>query len=152
MVTLYNGAIERLNSISGDDFSRFKISTRHSRVYKGNALYATDLVRPIMTSVLSTLEYTYGFRKTHRGEAQQPTNIITVNNNNQLSVTVISIQSILEKVTDDNLRSDIQELKAVIEGDKDKKKASRLLNIIQQKSWDVFIALLPVVLEKLGDS
>lgn len=77
--------------------------------------------------------------------------IVTVNNNNQLGVTVVPIEHILQKVTDENLRKDIEELKTVIEGSRDKKKANGLLSKIQEKSWDVLIALLPVVLEKLGN-
>jgi hypothetical protein len=152
VIDLYNLAIDRLiEAASESSYSRFKVTLSDGISRNNKILYTTASARPKMTAALSLLEYTYGFRKTQRGEVEQPTTIVTIHNNNQLTVTVIPIQYILERVTDEDLKKDIEELKTLIEGSKDKKKASNLLNTIQQKSWDIFIALLPVVLEKLGD-
>jgi hypothetical protein len=147
---LYNAAVDELNKVSGSDYSRFKIGTGE---YIRLDIYRADSVRAKIASLLARLEQEFGFHKPLlRGESQPSTNIVTINNNNQLSVTVVPIQEILQRIIDPELRVEVEELKTIIEGDKDMSKASRLLNAIQQKSWDVFIALLPVVLERLGKS
>lgn len=153
VIDLYNSAIDQLAEVASvDTYSRFKVLQTDGTHFRGKIQYSTAAARPKMTAALASLEYTYGFQKNQRGHSEQPpTTIVTITNNNQLSVNVIPIQKILQNITDEGLRKDVEELKAVIEGDKDKKKASGLLSKIQEKSWDIFIALLPVVLEKLGD-
>lgn len=149
-VELYNSAIDRLNGVADDDFNRFKVLPGEGLSMNGR-LHSTSTVRPKMTSLLSTLEYTYGFSKTQRGELQQAPTIVTIHNNNQVNITVTPIQQILDRVSDEDLRADIEELRDIIEGSKDIEKASGVLSKIQEKSWDVFIALLPVVLQTLGN-
>jgi hypothetical protein len=149
-IVLYNGAIDELSSISASDYSRFKATSADAY---SQTDYYVSAVKPKMGSLLARLEQEFGFYKPERGAPQPTTNIVTIHNNNQLSVTVIPIQEVLQTITDDEgLRADVEALKAVIEGNKDKKRASSLLSSIQQKSWEVFIALLPVVLEHLGRS
>jgi len=150
IVALYHSAVDRLNEVSGENFNRFKVSPNEGISANGR-LHSASVVRPKMTSLLSTLEYTYGLHKTQRGEASQAPTIVTINNNNSVNISVTPLQQILEQISDnDSLRTDVEELKSVIEGNKDKQRASGLLNSIQQKSWDIFIALLPAVLQGLG--
>ena len=146
-IELYNGAIDTLNDVSGIDFSRFRV-TKTDAI--DDRYYPTSAVKPIMGSILSRLEQQFGFFKPSRGEQRTAPMIMTVNNTNQLNLTVVPIQEILQNITDADLRADVEDLRAVVQGDKNKKKASSILNAIQQKSWDVFIALLPTVLEHLG--
>lgn len=150
VVGLYNSAIDRLNVIADDDFNRFKIAPSEG-IDHTHRYHSMNAVKPKMTSLLSTLEYTYGLHKTQRDEAQHIPMVVTINNNNSVNVSVTPIQQILENVTDEDLRTDIEELRTIIEGNKDAKAASGILSKIQEKSWDVFIALLPVVLQALGN-
>lgn len=150
VVSLYNSAVDRLSQVASDDLDRFKIGPSEGVNYNYR-YHETDIVKPKMTSLLASLEYTYGFSKNQRGESQQPPTIVTINNNNQVSINVTPIQQIIDNVSDQDLRADIEKLRDIIEGSKDTEKASGVLNKIQEKSWDVFIALLPVVLQTLGN-
>lgn len=150
LVKIYNSCIDELNSATENDYSRFKASDDDAFVI--NDTYWTSSLKPKMGGLLARLEQEFGFSKPQRGTGRPSTNIITIHNNNQLSVTVVPIQEILQGITDPDLRADVEELRDVIEGDKSKQRASSLLNTIQQKSWDIFLALLPLVLERLGKS
>lgn len=151
VIDLYNEAVDRLIAVASErSYARFKVLVSDGVIRNGRVLYPTASARPRMTAILSSLEYTYGFSKTQRGEVQQPT-IVTIHNNNQVNISVTPIQEIIERVSDEDLIRDIEELRSIIEGSKDTKQASSLLSKIQEKSWDVFIALLPVVLQSLGN-
>lgn len=147
VIQLYNGAVDDLNRISDSDYSRFKAN--QDDLYS-DPYYAVSSLKPKMGALLARLEQEFDFHKPNRGEQSAAPMIMTVTNNNQLNVTIVPIQEILQNITDEDLRADVEELKAIVQGSKDKRRASNLLNSIQQKSWDVFIALLPVVLEHLG--
>lgn len=152
VIDLYNDAIDRLMEVSSErNYGRFRILGSDGVSRGGRILYSTASTRPRMTAVLSALEYTYGFSKTQRGEVQQTPMIVTIHNSNQVNVSVTPIQEIIEQLSDEYLRKDVEELRSIIEGSKDTKQASSLLSRIQERSWDVFIALLPVVLQSLGN-
>jgi hypothetical protein len=152
VIELYNGAVDELSKVSNSDYSRFEATHADiSRNFK-NTVYRVDTVKPKMGALLSRLEQEFDLHKPSRGEQLSSPTIVTINNNNQFSVTIVPIQEVLQSITDVDLCADVEALKEVIQGDKDKHKASSLLNRIQQKSWDVFIALLPIVLEQLGRS
>lgn len=119
VVNLYNSAVDELNRVSDSNYDRFKITSADTSRYHANA-YTADTVKPKLGATLARLEQEFGFHKPSRGESQPSTTIVTVNNNNQLSVTVVPIQEVLQTITDESLRADVEALKEVIQGDKDK--------------------------------
>jgi hypothetical protein len=147
VTNLYNSAIDELSTVSNSDYSRFRVNQDD---FFRTDMYKIATVKPKMGSVLARLEQEFGFYKPSRGEYRAAPVIMTVNNNNQLNITITPIQEVINTINDNALRADVEALKAIIEGDKNKARASSLLNKIQQRSWEVFIAILPVVLERLG--
>jgi hypothetical protein len=138
----YNSAVDELTRVSGTDYSR------HRTPYDNDRFTLTSNIRTRVGSLARRLEQEYGY-----GDSKSaPLNpvIVTVNQNQQLSVSITPIQQIIDSSQSEELRDDLDELKIALEQSKDSKKASGLLNAIQQKSWETFIAVLPVVLEYLG--
>jgi hypothetical protein len=65
-------------------------------------------------------------------------------------VSVTPIQELINSTSNEEIKAELTELRDALENKKDAKKASGILSTIQAKSWEVFIKVLPYVLEHLG--
>lgn len=142
-----NTVIDELSSVTDTDYSRHKL-TEEDKWYGNKQQYDNAIVRTKTGSLVKRLEEEYGFGAT----ASSPTApvIVTVNQNQQVTLNVTPVQDIIDTTEDNELKSTLEELKQLLETTKDPEQASSLLNKVQQKSWEVFMKVLPFVLEQLG--
>lgn len=143
----YNAIIDELNNVAETDYSRHKLTS--SDMWDGDSkYYDMTICRTKIGSLVKRLEEEYDFGSS----ASVPTSpvIVTVNQNQQVTLNVTPVQEIIESTDDEELKSVLEELKQLLQTSKDPEKASSLLTKIQQKSWEVFMKVLPVVLEQLG--
>jgi hypothetical protein len=148
IVKQYNAMLDDLSTASLTDYSRSRIT--HEDYYpRSSTSYLGSVVRAKMNSLIKRLEEEFGFGS-KQPITQGPTIVVTQNQHQQLNVTVIPIQQVIDSITDnDELRAEVEELKALLEA-KDNKGTSKVLGSIMNKSWDIFVALLPAVLENMG--
>ena len=143
----YNAIIDELNGVAETDYSRHKLTG--TDMWIGNSSqYDMTVCRSKMGSLVKRLEEEYDFGLA--ASAQTAPVIVTVNQNQQVTLNVTPVQEIIESTDDEELKSVLEELKQLLQTTKDPEKASSLLTKIQQKSWQVFMKVLPVVLEQLG--
>lgn len=142
-----NASLNDLNQITGTNYSRHKI-TENDRWEANQNLYDAQIVRTKLGSVISRLEQEYGFGVIEQ-TALAPV-ILTVNQSQQVQVTVTPINEIIQSSSDDELKLLLEELKKEIETTKNVGKTKDILAKILDKSWELFIKILPYVLEKWG--
>ncbi len=146
----FNAAVDELSSVSGTDYSRFKLSQSDAWPYGDDDYYDPIAIRSKTSSVVGRLEEEHGF-----GSAPTIGNspiVVTMNQNQQVTVSVTPIQQVIESTDDEEIRQELESLKHEIETTKNPKTISHLLNTIQAKSWEVFIKVLPFILEHMGQT
>jgi len=143
----FNSAVEDLNKLTDSDYTRQKLSDNDYYMGDSNC-YDTTMIRTKIGSVVKRLEEEYGFGL--NTTPQSPPVVVTVNQNQEVTIAITPIQQLIDSTEDEELRKDLDELKTAVEVSKDQSKASTILNSIQKKSWEVFIKVLPYVLEHLG--
>jgi hypothetical protein len=141
-INQFNSAVEELSTAAATDYSRFKLVAEDS--YDGRD-YLTDIVRPRIGALIKKLEEEYGFGNS--GSSNTTPIVLNVTQNQQLTVSVTPIQQLIESTANEDIRSKLEELKRLLETGRDQKAASDILNSLQKKSWEVFIKVLPYVLE-----
>ena len=145
----YNSIIDELNVASDSDYSRQKV-TPDDYWNDDEDYYDPVALKTKLGALVGRLEEQYGFGSQISAHGVPPV-VITVTQNQQVNVAVVPIQSIIDTLTyDPELKKAVEDLKNVLETTKDKKTVTALLTAIMNKSWDVFIALLPAVLQSLG--
>jgi hypothetical protein len=144
----YNAIIDDLNSVSGTDYTRSKLTKEDIWPYGDESYYDPTATRAKCGSIVERLEEEFDFGNTLSTNVAPI--VVTMNQNQQVTVSVTPLQQIIDSVTDDELRNELEELKQVLDTDKNPKTVSRILNTVQVKSWEVFIKVLPFILEHMG--
>jgi hypothetical protein len=144
----YNAAIDELTSLTNTDYARYKLTT--SDAWMGDRRnYDMTITRTKMGSVVRRLEEEYGLGA-NASQVQSSPVVVTVNQNQQVTISVTPIQNLIDSTEDEVIRQELTELKEALEINNNSEAASGILNSIQQKSWEIFIKVLPYVLEHLG--
>jgi len=143
----YNNIVDDLNNISGSDYSRLKLTPADEIEFTAGQYDATA-VRVKVGSLVRKLEEEYTLGRSS-GVEKSPI-IVTVNQNQQVTITVTPITEIINNTYDELIKADLEELDEAIKTTKDPSEVSTILGSIMQKSWEVFIKVLPYVLEKMG--
>lgn len=149
----YNAAIDRLSAISDTDYSDHKLTDFDgpfgAHISNSMGQHGIASARVKMGSLISRLEEEYNF-----GAATQnstPPLFISMNQNQQqVSMTLIPIQQFIDSAEDNELRQELEELKHAVEVNKSPQETTTILGKILNKSWEVFIKILPYVFEHLG--
>ena len=134
----YNELLSELTGLTQTDFQRHEIKMR------GNYFLISD-ARLSMSSVTSRLKSDYSFFEPI-GSHSSPV-VINVNQNQQMTVSVTTIQELIESQADDDVKELLIELSEAISS-KNTDKSKTLLSTIGDKSWELFIKVLPYFLEK----
>jgi len=147
IVKQYNGAVDELSTVTTTDYGRHKIGDE-DRWEGRNDWYDSQIVRSKMGSIISRLEQEYGF-----GDAKGLVSpmVLTINQNQQVSISITPINEIINETTDEDIKRLLAELKNEVEITKNKSKIKDLLAKVLEKSWEVFIRVLPYILEKMGE-
>lgn len=147
----YNSAVDELISVSDTNYARLKVTDADIWIHGSNSAYDPIAVRVKVSSLVHRLEEEHGFGGAERSSATSPV-IVTVSQNQQLTVSVTPIQEIIDSSHDDELSEALNELKTILNTSKDPEKTSNILGSIGSKSWEVFIKVLPYVLEHMGST
>ena len=134
----YNQLLVELTEFTQSDF------TRHSIKIKGSYYLISD-ARMSMSSVASRLRSDYNFNE--QNVASSNPIVINVNQNQQMTVSVTAVQELIDNQTDEDIKLLLEELSEAI-AFKDTDRSRNLLTTIGDKSWELFIKVLPYFLEK----
>jgi len=147
---LYNLTVDELIKLSDTNYARLKLTDNDKSDYSNDDNdFDTSNLRAKLGALVKRLEEEYGFNKSVASAHSAPV-IVTVNQNQEVTLSVTPIQQIIDSADDDEIKKELEELKTILETTKNPEKTSGILNKIQQISWEVFIKVLPIVLEQLG--
>lgn len=136
----YNSLLQELSQLADTNFERHMVK-------KVGAYYLLPDTKLSMSSVVSRLESDYGFHD--RTESGHGPIVVTVNANQQVSINVIPITNLIAEQTDEELKDLLERLKESV-NQKDESTSKGILTSIADKSWELFLRVLPYVLEKWG--
>lgn len=143
----YNNAVGTLGDVSGRDFSKFRLVNAD---LMSAAAYHMNVARPKIASLVRSLQEEYGFGS-HETSTITPL-VLTVQQNQTVNVNIIPIQQLIETIDDSELKEQLNELRTAVENEKNPTRVSLVLTKIMAKSWEVFIKVLPYILEHLGNN
>lgn len=142
-----NGSIDELNQATGTDYSRFKLA---HEPHMNNDYVTASFARTKMSAIVTRLEQEYGFNSSNNS-ANTPV-VVTVQQNQMVNVNVIPIQQLISDINDDGLKIQLNDLRDAVETHKDPAKTRSILKTIMDKSWELFIKVLPYVLQHMGNN
>lgn len=145
----YNQAVEELTAVSLTDYSRHKLSDDDRWLHGSGAAYDPNSTRAKIGSLVERLEEEHDFGNKETSTSSSPV-IVTVNANQQLTVSVTPIQQLIDSAQDDKVKEELAKLNEALSQKKDSKTISNILIELQKKSWEIFIKALPFVLEHWG--
>lgn len=134
----YNQLLSELKELTQADFERHTIRITGSH-------YLISDARMSMSAVVSRLKNDYGFYEQNTFNSSPV--VINVNQNQQMTVSVTTIQDLIASQPDDEMKELLKELSEAINS-KNADKSKTLLSTIGDKSWELFIKVLPYFLEK----
>lgn len=147
-VTTYNSLVDELMSISEGNYVRSKIPLEYRKdpSKRGRYLFSAELVKPIVSGLMRKLEEEYGF-----GRNQTQPSVVLVNKNmNKTSIDIsYTIQTLIDDESDDDTKAKLIELEEALK-DKDKSRISAIVKWILDKSFDIFIQVLPIIIQNYG--
>lgn len=141
----YNTVVDELNQVAETNYSRSKL-VQDDYFNEDPEHYITSMVRIKVGGLVKRLEQEYSFGTNAASSHTAPV-VVTVNQNQQVTVSVTPIQQIIDSTDSEDVRQELEELKRAVETGTDQKKTSSILNSLQQKSWEVFMKVLPYMLE-----
>ena len=134
----YNEMLSELSQLTQSDFDRHAIRVTGS-------YYLISDARMSMSSVANRLKNDYGFSEQNNTHSNPI--VINVNQNQQMTVSVTNVQELISSQSDDELKELLQELSEAIDS-KNADRSKTLLAALGDKSWELFIKVLPYFLEK----
>ncbi len=148
VLTYNNELIPELNSLTLNDFSRYKVPI--DDISDSNGDCAGSQVKMSLGPLLARLENDYEFKVMPEVEQRAPV-IISVNQQQQQAqVTFTSIHDLISSQTDDEIIKILRSIEVEMASKKSSKTIKPLLKSLMDKSWDVFVALIPVILDYSG--
>lgn len=139
-----NRVIDELAEATGENFDSYKM-TKILTPAKHRQYYPAD-TRSKLHSLLARLKVQYDFDKEPAKTVETPV-IVQVNQTQQVSLTVTPITQLIEHASDDETKQILLDIKDAIEK-KDEKRVTSLLKTIADKSFELFIRILPYLLEQ----
>lgn len=148
MINSYDQDMDELSMLTGDDYSRYKSSLYvHKGEYNG---YWSKEFAVLLSKITGHLAGIYEF---DAAQHVSPSTIITVDNTNknEVNISYKTINQLIADVEDPEVVQKLAELNSLLsDSEKDVPKIRQVLSWLADKSWDVFIAVLPYMLGKLS--
>ncbi|HET6864226.1 MAG TPA: hypothetical protein VFH37_03470 [Candidatus Saccharimonadales bacterium] len=145
----FNSLIDELDFVDDTDYSRLKLADSDTWPYGSKDLYDPVAIRSKVSSAVTRLEEDYGFGSALVSQTTAPI-VVTMNNSQEVTVSVTPIQQIIDETDDADIKMELENLKKELQTSRNPKTISKMLNALQEKSWEVFIKILPFVLEHMG--
>jgi hypothetical protein len=146
-VDQYNQIVEEAASILGRNLNRYKVGPENIWLGGNRKNYIAQPVRSKVGSLVSMLEQEFELVKSSTNP------VVMINQkqeqNQSVTVSVINISELVDSAHDEETKKILEDLRIALDK-KDEKKSKTLLAKLADKSWELFIKILPYVLEKCG--
>ena len=140
----FNSAVDELNQITNTDYTRFKAIEEPDI----NSDYiSVPQARTKIHALVKRLELEYALADT--AQATTPP-VLLIQQNQTINMNIIPIQQLINDTDNEDLKVRLNELREAVEVHKDSSKTSNILSVIMNKSWELFIKVLPYILEHMG--
>lgn len=146
IVSQFNRTLDDLTNTTNTDYSIYKIPDEQ-RTREWPEKFDSNIVRAQMGRVISRLEQEYGFGS----EAQQSPGIVIFNKTqNEISLQInYTISDLINSSSDEGSKTKLEELRDELEKpDKNWEKIKNILIWILNFSKDLFLKIIPIILEK----
>lgn len=146
-VSQMNIALDSLTEVSGSDYSQYKIPDS-KRLQDWLDKFPADIVRAQLGRVITRLEMEYGF-----GNIEHNTNpgIVIINKNeSEFSLEInYTINELISKQENEESKGKLKDLKEELsKGEKNWENIKNILIWILNFSKDLFIQVIPIILQK----
>jgi hypothetical protein len=143
-VNTYNSLVDELVEITNGNYSRSKIPfvDPGKRGYDTGD-YVAEMVKPVISGLMRKLEEEYEFG---RNQSQPGVVLINKNHNNASIEISYTIENLIENEQDEEVKKKLIELDEAL-NKKDKVKITNLLKWILEKGFDLFLSILPIILQ-----
>jgi hypothetical protein len=146
----YDHQIDELTSIARNDYSTYKASVnlKLERFDDGDKYLAREF-HQLLSQIVGLLDGQFEFEKPQVSVAP----IITIDNSNrnEIHIKFKSVLQVADEVDDLSVKDQLIELdRELNKPTKDLEKIRSVLVWLMQRSWEVFLSVAPVLLEKLG--
>lgn len=147
-VQQFNQIVDEAAAVLGRNLDRYKIG--QDTIFMGGEQqnYEAQPVRSKVGSLVSMLEQEFELAK---NATTSPVVMINQNQeqNQNVTVSLININELIEATHDEEVKEILQDLKEAL-NNKDEHQSKTLLAKLADKSWELFLKILPYVLEKWG--
>lgn len=140
----FNNAVDELSRITGMDYSRFKAIEEPNI----NSDYiSVPQARTKINALVKRLELEYEL--TDKAQTVTPP-VLLIQQNQTINMNIIPIQQLINDTDNEDLKVSLNELREAVEVHKDSSRVGKILSVIMDKSWELFIKVLPYILEHMG--
>ena len=148
IVSQFNAAIDNLSELTNTDFSTYKIPD-NLRLDDWPDKFPTETVRVQLGRVISRLEQEYSFGQNNPSSVN-PGIVIFNKNQNEISLEInYTINDLIVEESSNDSKEKLKELKQELEkSDKNWEKIKNILIWILNFSKELFIKIIPILLEK----
>lgn len=140
----YNSVVDELSRLTKTDYSRHRLTNADISEYGDGDEYDSQIARAKIGSVVARLENEYNFGHQNISKSAP---ILNITNMNQLQVTIVNIDQLIKEVEDLETKKLLSEIKDAIK-QKDEDKTKGLLKALLDRSFEVFLRVLPWILEQ----
>lgn len=147
-VDMFNNALDELSRVSDTDYSAYKVpNSQRSRNWPDS--YESIIVRGQIGRIVGRLEEEYGFGRENVRQ-QSPSIVIVNKNQNEISVQInYTINDLIDKTDSEEGKTQLRELRDEMEKpNKNWEKVKLILIWILNFSKDLFLEVLPIILQK----
>lgn len=149
LVKGFNGAINDLSSVSGTDYSQYKITEEARAPSTASQLYyRANIVKAQIRRVTNRLEQEYNLGSKN-ADGSSPNIVIFNKNHNEVSVQIdYSISDLISKSENDEEKEKLRELKEELEQpNKSWDKIKSILIWTLNFSKEAFLKILPIIIQ-----
>jgi hypothetical protein len=146
----YDQQIDELSRISRTDYSSFKVTGNLSPSEHGRAgRYNARAFHQLLSQVIGLLDGQYEFEKPQASIA--PVITIDNSNKNEIHIKFKSVLQVADEVEDTEVKDQLFELdRELNKTTKNLEKIKSIATWLINRSWEVFLSVAPVLLEKVG--
>lgn len=146
----YDRQVDDLTTISRTDYSTYKISSnlKSADVTSGRKYNARE-VHQVLSQVIGLLNGQYDFGKPQVSLAP----VITIDNSNrsEINIQFKTVLQVADEVEDVEIKEQLYDLdRELNKSNKNLEKIRTIVIWLIQRSWEVFLSIAPVLLEKVG--
>ena len=141
----FNAVVDEASQVLERNLDRYKVGQDSIYMAGNQRNYEKQPVRSKVGALVTMLEEEFELANS----TSSP--VVVVNQNQEqsqdITVSVITVQELIDATADSDTKELLKQLETALES-RDEKESKSLLSKLSEKSWEIFLRVLPFVLEK----